>query len=218
MMPCGRHLPILGPPLTKRPEGRDPVHGSPSARVDGESSAELLRRAQAGDQRALESLCERHLPRLQRWAHGRLPAWARDLLDSDDLVQDTLLKTLSKMDNFAPRHDGALAAYLRQALQNRIRDEIRRVGRRPPTAGDAPSQPTRGPSPLEEAIGLEALDRYEQALRQLRPAEREAIVLRVEMGYGYQELARFLDKPSPDAARMAVSRALIRLAQQMETS
>ena len=53
------------------------------------------------------------------------------------------------------------------------------------------------------------------ALERLRPEEREAIVARVEMGYSYDELAQVLGKPTPDAARKAAQRALVRLADEM---
>ena len=61
----------------------------------------------------------------------------------------------------------------------------------------------------------EAVERYEAALARLRAEEREAIVARIEMGGSYQEVAQALGKPSADAARMAVSRALLRLAEEM---
>ena len=64
-----------------------------SGPIDPESTFHLLDRARAGDQEALERLFERHVKPLQRWARGRLPRWARDLADTDDLVQDTLLRT-----------------------------------------------------------------------------------------------------------------------------
>ena len=60
----------------------------------------LLARARDGDEAALERLFERYLPRLQRWARGRLPSWARDMADTHDLVQDTLLRTFRKIDGF----------------------------------------------------------------------------------------------------------------------
>jgi RNA polymerase sigma-70 factor (ECF subfamily) len=71
------------------------------------------------------------------------------------------------------------------------------------------------PSPLEEAIGQQALERYERALERLRPGEREAIIARVEMGLSYEELAAALGKPTPDAARKVAQRALIRLGEEM---
>ena len=72
------------------------------------------------------------------------------------------------------------------------------------------------PSPLEEAIGQQALDNYERALERLRPDERETIIARVEMGLSYEELAAVLGKPTADAARKAAQRAVIRLAQEMD--
>jgi DNA-directed RNA polymerase specialized sigma24 family protein len=98
---------------------------------------------------------------------------------------------------------------------NRIRDELRRFERRPETAELDPETTYAGPSPLEEAIGVEATDRYERALSRLRPEDREAIIARVEMGYDYEELAAALDKPTPEAARKAAERALLRLAAEM---
>jgi RNA polymerase sigma factor (sigma-70 family) len=179
-----------------------------------ESSWTILRRAQAGDTDALNELCARYLPRLQRWAHGRLPERTRHALDTHDLVQDTLIHVVQRLRAFEPRHEGALQAYVRQALLNRIRDEIRRNDRRPVEPLDS-GRPNSDPSALEEAIGREALERYETALQRLKPADREAIIARIEMGCSYPELAAALGKPSVAATHMAVSRALRRLAKEM---
>ncbi len=70
-------------------------------------------------------------------------------------------------------------------------------------------------SPLDAAIGQEAVDRYETALQRLNDEEREAIIARVELGMSFEEVAAALEKPSADAARKAVSRALLRLATEM---
>lgn len=187
----------------------------PNSDLESESSCVLLSRARAGDLAALEQLCTRYLPRLRRWAHGRLPAWARGALDTHDLVQDTMAHVVLRLSTFEPRHDAAFQAYLRQALMNRVRDEIRRAQRRPATGPLDTSRPSAGPSPLEEAIGQEALDCYEAALERLKPDDREAIIVRIEMGLPYTDVAEALGKPSAAAAHMAVSRALVRLAQEM---
>jgi RNA polymerase sigma-70 factor (ECF subfamily) len=175
----------------------------------------LLERAQAGDRDALEALIGRYLPRLQRWASGRLPAWARDVAETQDLVQETIVQAFKRVDRFEIRGDGAFHAYLRQALINRIRAEIRRAGRRPESTELDTQAIDRKPSPLEEAIGSEAVERYEAALGRLRPEDRQAIVGRIELGMSNDELANALGKPSPNAARMAVERALFRLAKEM---
>jgi RNA polymerase sigma-70 factor (ECF subfamily) len=185
---------------------------------DPSSTLSLLQRVRQGDVDALDELCRRHMPPLRRWARGRLPQWTRDLRDTEDLVQETLTQTLRHIDTFEPRHDGALQAYLRQALVNRVRDEVRRVTRRPAGVGledhDGYTDPSA--SPLEQLIGVEAVDRYEAALQRLRPEERELIIARVEMQQSYQQIASAHGKSSPDAARMAVSRALVRLAEEMD--
>jgi RNA polymerase sigma factor (sigma-70 family) len=188
----------------------------PSAPLD--STAVLVQRVREGDKDALERLIQRHLAPLRRYVSGRLPQWARDLADTDDLVQDTLLRTFSKMDAFDVRGAGALHAYLRQAVMNRLRDELRRKGR-VPVLVDVDELDVAGPgegSPLEEAIGAEAAARYVAALARLEPEEREAIIGRVEMDYSYAELADALGKPTADAARKATRRALFRLAEEMK--
>jgi RNA polymerase sigma-70 factor, ECF subfamily len=119
-------------------------------------------------------------------------------------------------EDFDPRRVGALHAYLRQAVVNRVRDELRRKGRRPDATDLDDKELEADGSPLEEAIGREAKERYERALARLRPEEREVIVARVEMDYTYDELAQVLGKPTPDAARKAAQRALVRLAEQMK--
>ena len=180
-----------------------------------DSTLDLLERARAGDREALESLAARYLPRVRRWATGRLPRWARDLADTSDLVQETVVQTFKNIGTIEVRDEGALQAYLRQALLNRIRDEIRRAGRRPALAELDSQVPDGGPSPVEAAIGQQALDRYERALGQLRPEDREAIVARLELGCDHEEIAQLMGKPTANAARVALHRALVRLADVM---
>lgn len=199
-------------------EDQDPPRSSTAPGLPGgaETTFRLLERVRAGDQEALEALFARYLVPLRRWASGRLPQWARDMADTQDLVQDTLLQTFKRIEAFEPRREGALQAYLRQALMNRIRDELRRFERRGPTAAVDSQKEDDSPSPLEQAIGQEATERYEQALGRLRPEDREAIIARVEMGYSYDELAVALGSPTAGAARKCAERALVRLAAEMK--
>ena len=197
------------------PETGSPASSGSEAAGASESTFHLIERFRSGDREALELLFARHLPRLQRWAKGRLPRWARDLADTQDLVQETLLQTFNRMDTFEPEREGALQAYLRQAVMNRIRDEIRRKGRRPAQVELEETEVDKARSPLEEAVGMEEIERYENALARLRPEERETIILRVELGYTYEEVAALLGKPTSGAAHKATKRALVRLAEEM---
>ena len=193
----------------------EPAARSVDASDDLDSTFQLIRRAQGGDEEALERLFARHLKPLQRWASGRLPKWARDLADTEDLVQETLLQTFKRIGEFEPRRVGALQAYLRQAVLNRLRDELRRKARQPNVTDLDGLEDVSARSPLEQAIGREAVEDYEEALGRLRPEEREAIIARIEIGYTYDELADALGKPSADAARKTARRALLRLAEEM---
>ena len=177
-----------------------------------DSTVTLLTRARAGDSEALEELFARFLPGLRKWASGRLPRWARDLADTPDLVQEVLLATFRRIESFDHRGEGALRAYLRQAVMNRIRDELRRAHRHPARTELDECLPDEGPSPLEAAVGFEAIEHYEAALQRLSDGDRELVIARVEMGLTYAELASATGRPSADAARMAVGRALLRLA------
>ena len=108
-----------------------------------------------------------------------------------------------------------MQAYLRQALMNRIRSEFRHKGRRPAMDELDSRVEDPGTSPIEAAIGQETLGHFEGALARLRPVEREIIISRVELELTYQEIADVFGKPSMDAARKAVVRALGRLADEM---
>jgi RNA polymerase sigma-70 factor (ECF subfamily) len=181
-----------------------------------ESTLHLLERARTGDQEALDKLFVHHSAPLRRWAAGRLPKWARDVADTEDLVQETLLRTFKRIGDFEPRGVGALQAYLRQAVLNAICEELRRKGRKPEATALDGLEADSNLSPLEQAIGGEAVDRYERALARLRAEDREAIIGRIEMGYTYDELAEALGKPSGEAARKAAQRALVRLVEEMQ--
>lgn len=201
--------------MSQEPPSRQPP-ASPPGDAPLESTFHLLALVRAGDRSALERLFARHVRPLKRWASGRLPAWARQLTDTDDLVQDALVQTFKRIEEFEPRGVGALQAYLRQAVINRLRDELRRRGRQPDLASLDEVEIEGDHSPLEQAIGREGIERYQRALERLDPDERDLIIARVEMGYTYQELAQAMGKPTADAARKAAHRALVKLVEEMQ--
>jgi RNA polymerase sigma-70 factor (ECF subfamily) len=180
---------------------------------DGETSFELIRRAREGDAAAVDALCTRYLPRLRRWATGRVPPSARNVIDTGDVVLEVLYKAIRQLKTFELRHDGSFQTYLRTAVLNRIRD-LARVHR--PTAVTLDGeQPTADPSPLEQAITAEGIARYEAALARLRPHDRELIVARFEWGLDHQEIADLLGRPSAAASRVATHRAVALLVKEM---
>jgi len=200
---------------TSNPSER-PADDQPTLLSD-EPTIELVVRAREGDRMAVEALLQRSIPSLRRFAHGRLPAAARGSLDTGDLVQETVLHVLRRLDTFEPRHVGAMQAYLRQSVINRIRDEVRRIGRHP-TPVDLPDDlASEIPSPLEEAVRAEAYDRYRAVLVQLSSRDREMIVARIEAQWNLGEIAQRFNMRTVDGARMAVTRALRRLMDRLKT-
>jgi RNA polymerase sigma-70 factor (ECF subfamily) len=180
-----------------------------------EPTVTLIRRVQAGDADARELLLRRFLPLLQRWAHGRLPRQMRDLNETDDLVQVTLVKALARLDQFESAGPGAFLAYLRQALLNQVRDEIRRHQRRPEHAQiDVELSDPEAPALIERIVGTERVRAYEQALAALPKRQQGLIVMRVEFGMSYPEIAAEVGS-TPDAVRVMVARAIVQLSGEL---
>lgn len=179
------------------------------------TSMRLLLRARRGDQSAIAEIVTRHVGPLTRWAHGRLPRWARTVADTGDLVQEALLQTLRRFNRFEPQGHAALQAYLRRAVDNRIKDEFRRIGRRG-LASELDERLADGaPSPLQAAMFGETERRYREGIGRLRESDRRLVVARVELGYSLEQLAAMTGRVRPDTARVALRRALQRLAVEM---
>jgi len=194
----------------------DPSEGRPAGTLSKLNSRELLDLLRDGNEQAGSRLFARYLPLLHRWGHRRLPRWTRGAVDTADVVQDALLHTFRRLPSFEAERDGALLGYLRRTLINRIRDQFRLAARRPAPVQLDGNQAGQDASPLDIAITLETRERYRRALTRLRANDRNAILARLEHGFTYEQLALILRKPTAEAARLAVRRALVRLAREME--
>lgn len=180
------------------------------------STGELIGRIQDGDERAREILYARLLPGLRRWARGRLPRSGRALTETDDVVQVALIRSLNRIHEFEPGGPGSFVAYLHRILMNCIRDEFRKVARRPGSDPLPDELPGDRPKLLEETLGVEAFEAYEAALALLPETQREPLILRIEFGFTYGEIAETLGRPSANAVRMQVTRALGRVVELMD--
>lgn len=179
------------------------------------STVILLDRARGGDDSARNELLSRYLPTLRAWAHGRLPSGARGLADTEDLVQVTLIGALKQLGRFEHRHEGSFLAYLRRALLNALRMEIRRGRQRRTDTGLSNEQPDLQASVVDVVAGRETMENYEAALSQLPEEARVAVILRLEFEYTYAQIAEATGRATPDAARMYVTRAIADLARVM---
>ena len=178
------------------------------------TSQRLLARARRGDASAWGQLVARCLPDLRRWAHRRLPRWVRSAADTNDVVQDAVLGTLARLDAFQPHGRRALAGYLRTAVRNRIADEHRRAARWMSSPAPLEGLPSEEISPLQRAIGAETERRYRDALARLSSRDQQLIVAHFELDYSHAQLGCMIGR-SPHAARMALTRAIARLAARM---
>ena len=193
----------------------------PADPTDPGSEQRLLDRVRQGSASAVAALFARYAPWLRRRARGRLPPWARGGgVATSDLVQDVLQHTFARLTWFESTHVSALRAYLRRAVENRVQDELRRAIRRLDlarlTPGEDPLRPFEDAAPqYQQRLQEELWGRYLAGLKGLKARDRRLIVGRAELGYTYAQLAAVERLPSPDAARKALKRAVMRLSARM---
>jgi RNA polymerase sigma-70 factor, ECF subfamily len=183
------------------------MHNGPAA-----FSPELVERACRGDREAQDSVLQEYVAPLTRLASGLLPAYARGMTDTQDVVQDVLANTARRLGSIDCDEDGALLAYLRRAVRHRVIDEIRRATRQPRMQVLLDDRPAVGLSPLDAAIRAQNDRRVRAALCRLSARDRLAVLLRMRHHLSYEEIASRLGSPTTNAARVAVRRAVERLA------
>jgi RNA polymerase sigma-70 factor (ECF subfamily) len=190
--------------------------------VAGPSDEELVHRVRAGDEAAARLLFERHLPALRAKAHARLPRALRGKVAESDVIQDAWLAAFLSLGDFEDRGDGSFAAWLRQILDHKLLDGVRRharVARRDARrevrlatqsrdGAPAPALPQASPSgqvaAAEESAALRAVvgglpEDQRMVVRLVHEEELSLVEAGARMGR------------SADAARMLYSRALSRL-------
>ena len=194
-----------------------PIESQAAEFPESESEERLFERAKDGSRSALGTLLGRYTPWLRRWTRGRLPAWAREGIETDDLVQDALHQALPQVPNLRSAHSAALRLYLRRTIENQISDQLRRAAVRlnARTPSEAPQLSDEAAPQFRQLVDSEIWERYLEGLRGLTPRHRRLVVGRIELGYSYRQLAVIEEMSTPDAARMAFRRALVNLSRIM---
>jgi len=169
------------------------------------------------DSTSVDALVQRCLPSVQRWAHRKVPRSSRGDFDTKDLVQEAALRMLKRRSLFRPRHAQSVQAYLRRTVLNLVRDEARRIARRPMLVDIGEDLPCERTGPIEIIFRHELRERYEQALRTLRPKDQRLIVASIDREHHVNDIARICGLRSPAAARVAVARACNRLVQKLSS-
>ena len=170
---------------------------------------------ETGDVAALVTEC---LPSIRRFAHRRLPAAARGPLETCDLVQEVALRMLSRRHDFDVRHPFAVQGYMSKAIMNLVRDEARRLTRRPPMDAlpEDGEVPSAGPSPLDRVVKDDLTATYRLAMGRIKPKDQALIVARFQHAKSAQDIEREFAFPSTNAARVAVSRAVFALSREVD--
>lgn len=191
--------------------------------LQGESAV-LVSRAQGGDTLALQGLIERHLPALRAYVRLRCGPGLRARESVSDIVQSACRDALGDLSRFQYGGEAGFRAWLFTAAMRKIADraEYWRAQRRNPAReqpmalmGDGlPAIYASLPSPSAAAMGLEAMERLEQAFDQLPEDDREVIVLSRVVGLSHTELAEQLGI-GVGACRMRLFRALAALSEAL---
>lgn len=184
------------------------------------AQGDLIRRAQEGSPEALNALYERCAGRLLAYVRLRLGRDLRARLESRDILQVAMVKSIEHLNEFKGQETGSLMGWLARIADNEIRDRAdyyqrqrRDAAREMPLEDDAPvAALTR--SALSRVILDEEAERLEAALEALSPAHREVILLRKFEELSFADIARRLGK-SEDACRMLLARAMTALTLRM---
>ena len=151
---------------------------------------ELVRRAQAGELGAFESLVERH-----RDVVFRVAARVVGPEDAEDVSQDAFLRAFHRLDRF--RGEGAFRSWLLQITHNAA---LSAIGRRRPEPIEEPDEveaegPTAIRGPVSQLESRERRKRLEMKIRLLRPEHRTVLVLRDVEGLSYEEIGEVAEMP-----------------------
>lgn len=166
----------------------------------------LVRQAQQGDRQAFGALIGRYWDRLYRWLYHL----SHDRHAAEDLTQDTFLKAFANLHSF--RAGSNLRAWLFRIAYNGFLNQRRAESRIRQTF---PEQcPAAGPGPVEQAMSQEHLLLLARALGRLPGEFRAALLLRVEEGLSFRQIASVLHVKE-ETARWRVFKARRKLMEVM---
>jgi len=196
--------------------------GSRRARIPLVSLTEtshLLRAAQLGDGRALDDLYARHAGRLLGFIRVAMTGDVARRVAAEDILQETLLESARKLDDFEPRGPSSFYRWLVEIARYKLA-EARRAGRALKRANERPlpvdeiGLPGVTSTPSRHAVAREQVEQLAAGLEQIGGRRAEAIRLRYLEGLSVAETAAAMDS-SESAVKSLVARGLGDLADQL---
>lgn len=179
----------MQPPRRQRRQIQQPMRPERPLVYDKLSDPILVTRAKDGDRRALETLCERHAPRVERLARHLLG----DGEDARDAAQDALAKLCVRLPQF--RGDAQFSTWLHRLVVNTCRDAIvrRRARRCEPLEDDARVAPDCDPARAAALSELRA--ELAESLTQIAREQAHVVVLKDALGLSFEEIATVSGMP-----------------------
>jgi RNA polymerase sigma-70 factor (ECF subfamily) len=188
---------------------------------------QFIQAARRGDREALNALFARYYPVTMRIVELRLGRRIRGNVESEDLVQESLLEVFKGLDHFEMRSDGDFRNWLARIVENNVRDRFRRVvavkrgGGRERRFADLTSSslsasllPGATATPSVQASANELEERIEHVMMNvLQDPYREVLILRKLCGMSYEEAAKSMGYESTSTVRSLYTRAMDKLRQ-----
>ena len=163
----------------------------------------LVQRAREGDREAFRELVERYQRKIAALAVGML----RNREDALDVVQETFTKAFQSLDRF--KGDSSFYTWIYRIAVNLSIDHQRRDAKMPQvplepadrsveSEQDLPAFVPEGDErddPFRLTQDAEIREQLAQAIAELTPEHRAAILLREVDGLSYEEISRVMDCP-----------------------
>ena len=150
--------------------------------VATDNERELVLRSRHGDSEAFSALIRAH----QRMIHALTYRMTGSLADAEDLAQDTFIQAHQQLDQF--RGDAAFGAWLYRIAVNRCLNWRKSDARRARLHEEWAREQAGNSAPDESRAHC-----VQEALLQLKPKQRAAIVLTVYEGMNHAQAAHALD-------------------------
>jgi RNA polymerase sigma-70 factor (ECF subfamily) len=171
---------------------------------------ELVERARAGDDSALDILVKHHHAAVYRVALSILG----DEGSAQDVAQDAFIKGFRAIAGF--RGEASFRAWILTIAANEARGVIRRIGRRKETSIDMVGpMHSEAKGPDERAVIASEASRARMMMERLPEKQRLAIAFRVDEGMSFREVGEMIGS-SESAARVNYFHGIRRLRDLME--
>lgn len=189
---------------------------------EAQTDEKLAARCRDGDERAAREL----VARFERPLFSLIHRTVRDRALAEDLAQEAFVRAFNRLDSFDPRY--RFSSWLFKIAHNLAIDHVRTKGLDTVSVEGAPDAVSRerqretsvtlearGERPDEMAEARALGGEIEEAIGELRPEYRTAVLLRHVEGRPYREIAEIMDTPL-GTVKTYIHRARARLREKLD--